>query len=552
MSESGCKEHLESLFEKYLNGDESSAKEFAAYVRLNADVPLHAQQLLAYKIQSPIDREAKAGLKVLEVCVRNSGKLFHNEIGKYRFLNELIRVVSPKYLGPRSNPEVKKRIVEIMYSWTIGLKEQTKILDAYSMLKKQGIVKQDPKFDERLMLPAPPPRERCSLIKDEAEEARLHKLITSSNPEDVALANEMIKTMYEKENTRIEKIGKKSMLIDQTKEKIKLMDYILNTNDGSAKSTMGQIYHDLENIRPQLFRLTAETEDDNDELMLILRLTDEVTRIINTCKEKHPQVIASSSSSPLSESNDILVGIDQSESTDPQTRRLQELGCDLDLLGIDDPIVEPNPTQKNNESTSSKHAAIDDLQQLNNVFMQNQFGYQPTQSKQTNGPAPTLVDLANGTPNPTPPSAPVVAPPSVSQSQTQIQPLSGIQFNVTDFKPSKTSRQLCEENGIRTLLMRGENKIESRPEVNVLLITIDSTCPKPIENLIFNAKVEKPYRIKCLQPSGNEFESFNPISSSSQRITQILLMGGRPKSLQWSLQFDLDDETINKTGSMEF
>jgi len=29
-------------------------------------------------------------------------------------------------------------------------------------------------------------------------------------------------------------------------------------------------------------------------------------------------------------------------------------------------------------------------------------------------------------------------------------------------------------------------------------------------------------------------------------------MGGRPKSLQWSLQFDLDDETINKTGSMEF
>lgn len=226
MSDSeGCKEHLESLFEKYLGGDDAAAKEFAAYVRLNADVPLHAQQLLAYKIQSPIDKEAKAGLKVLEVCVRNSGKLFHNEIGKYRFLNELIRVVSPKYLGPRSNPEVKKRIVEIMYSWTIGLKEQTKIVDAYSMLKKQGIVKTDPKFDERLMLPTPQPRERCPLIKDDAEEARLHKLITSSNPEDVALANEMIKTMYEKENTRIEKIGKKATLIDETNEK--------NNSDGS-------------------------------------------------------------------------------------------------------------------------------------------------------------------------------------------------------------------------------------------------------------------------------------------------------------------------------
>ena len=72
--------------------------------------------------------------------------------------------------------------------------------------------------------------------------------------------------------------------------------FLLNTQpikiNFSARSTMGQIYHDLENIRPQLFRLTAETEDDNDELMLILRLTDEVTRIINTCKEKYPQVIA--------------------------------------------------------------------------------------------------------------------------------------------------------------------------------------------------------------------------------------------------------------------
>ena len=38
--------------------------------------------------------------------------------------------------------------------------------------------------------------------------------------------------------------------------------------------------------------------------------------------------------------------------------------------------------------------------------------------------------------------------------------------------------------------MRGENKIDSRPEVTVLLITIDSTCPKPIENLIFREPMQ--------------------------------------------------------------
>ena len=38
--------------------------------RLNADVPVHAQQLLAYKIQSPIEKEAVAGLKVfIHTCI---------------------------------------------------------------------------------------------------------------------------------------------------------------------------------------------------------------------------------------------------------------------------------------------------------------------------------------------------------------------------------------------------------------------------------------------------------------------------------------------------
>ena len=47
MTDAACKEHLESLFEQYQSGETGAAKEFAAYVRLNADVPIHAQQLLA-------------------------------------------------------------------------------------------------------------------------------------------------------------------------------------------------------------------------------------------------------------------------------------------------------------------------------------------------------------------------------------------------------------------------------------------------------------------------------------------------------------------------
>lgn len=38
-------------------------------------------------------------LQVLETCVNNCGERFHHEIAKFRFLNELIKVLSPKVGG---------------------------------------------------------------------------------------------------------------------------------------------------------------------------------------------------------------------------------------------------------------------------------------------------------------------------------------------------------------------------------------------------------------------------------------------------------------------
>ena len=50
-------------------------------------------------MQSPQEREAIQALTVLEACVKNCGENFHKELGKYRFLNELIKIVSPKVSG---------------------------------------------------------------------------------------------------------------------------------------------------------------------------------------------------------------------------------------------------------------------------------------------------------------------------------------------------------------------------------------------------------------------------------------------------------------------
>ena len=55
-----------------------------------------ACRLLGHKIQSPQEREALQALVVVEACVKNCGEIFHKEIGKFRFLNEMIKLVSPK------------------------------------------------------------------------------------------------------------------------------------------------------------------------------------------------------------------------------------------------------------------------------------------------------------------------------------------------------------------------------------------------------------------------------------------------------------------------
>lgn len=53
----------------------------------------------------------------------------------------MIKLVSPKYLGNHTHSLVKARVVELLYTWTLDLKAEPKILEAYNMLKKQGVVK---------------------------------------------------------------------------------------------------------------------------------------------------------------------------------------------------------------------------------------------------------------------------------------------------------------------------------------------------------------------------------------------------------------------------
>uniref|UniRef100_A0A3Q0T6N3 VHS domain-containing protein n=1 Tax=Amphilophus citrinellus TaxID=61819 RepID=A0A3Q0T6N3_AMPCI len=69
---------------------------FYELINQETNGPQIAIRLLAHKIQSPEEKQALQALTVLEACMNNCGKRFHSEAAKFRFLNELIKVLTPK------------------------------------------------------------------------------------------------------------------------------------------------------------------------------------------------------------------------------------------------------------------------------------------------------------------------------------------------------------------------------------------------------------------------------------------------------------------------
>uniref|UniRef100_A0A7M4EVP3 Golgi associated, gamma adaptin ear containing, ARF binding protein 2 n=1 Tax=Crocodylus porosus TaxID=8502 RepID=A0A7M4EVP3_CROPO len=245
---------------------------FCDQVNANPEGSSLAPRLLAHKIQSPQEMEALHALTVLEMCVNNCGERFHSEVAKFRFLNELIKVLSPKYFGSWSSEKVKSRVIEIMFSWTVWFPQEVKIRDAYQMLKKQGLVKQDPKLLEDKILPPPSPRPKNSIFDvDEEKSKLLARLLKSSHPEDLQAANRLIKSMIKEEQEKSAKVSKRLNTLDDVRESVRLLEELLvqyRQRDLSAPD-LGRLQglsEHCEKLRPLLFRLASETVDNDEAL----------------------------------------------------------------------------------------------------------------------------------------------------------------------------------------------------------------------------------------------------------------------------------------------
>ncbi|KAM6905087.1 ADP-ribosylation factor-binding protein GGA3-like isoform 1-T1 [Xenentodon cancila] len=306
---------------------------FCDQVNKELEGPQIAVTLLVRKIYYSQEWEALQALTVLEACMKNCGRRFHNEVGRYRFLNELVKLVSPKYVGNSTPEKVKRKIVEMLYSWTIAFPKETKINEAYQALRKEGHVTHDPELPvDRTLIPSPPTRPKHPVFDNEDMGKLLAELLRSKNPEDLQEANRLIKNMVKEDEARVQKVTNRMHTLEEVNINVKLLTEMLThyDKDGSSdsdKEIIKELYERCDKLRRAAFKMATETEDNDATLGDILQASDDLSRVISSYKT-------------IFESQPINGDSEEPQSTAETTDTL------IDLSGLDAPTLpQPPPPQ---------------------------------------------------------------------------------------------------------------------------------------------------------------------------------------------------------------
>uniref|UniRef100_A0A8C2ITH6 Golgi associated, gamma adaptin ear containing, ARF binding protein 3a n=1 Tax=Cyprinus carpio TaxID=7962 RepID=A0A8C2ITH6_CYPCA len=482
---------------------------FCDQINKELEGPQISVRLLAHKIQSPQDWESLQALTVLEACMKNCGRRFHNEVGKFRFLNELIKIVSPKYLGDRVSERVKTKVIELLYSWSVALPDEAKIIEAYQMLKKQGIVAEDPVVPvDKTLVPSPKPKN--PVFDNEEKSKRLAELLKSKKPEDLQEANRIIKNMVKEQ-----KVSHRVSTLEEVNNSVKLLNEMLShfKRDESTqedKELLKDLYNDCDKLRTAVFRLATETDDDDSALGDILHASDDLSRVINSYKK-------------IVEGQTIMIDIPGSTASE-------------------------RISQSNYASFGSRELRAGE-ENIHPALTTFSF---PA------GITPVPSALTSAKPQSFAPDSPLfrslspTLPTSQSSSGSDIS-LSSVFVPLEAIKPSKECPVTAyDKDGVRVLLHFATDPPPGRPDVLVAVVSMLNTAPLLVKNVVLQVAVPKSMKVKLQPPSGTEMAPFNPFMPPSS-ITQIMLLANPLKEkvrMRYKLTFILGDRQVTESGEI--
>ncbi|XP_010288938.1 PREDICTED: ADP-ribosylation factor-binding protein GGA2 [Phaethon lepturus] len=582
--------------------------------QVNADIegPSLAPRLLAHKIQSPQEMEALHALTVLETCVNNCGERFHNEIAKFRFLNELIKVLSPKYYGTWSSEKVKSRVTELIFSWTVWFPQEVKIRDAYQMLKKQGMVKEDPKLPVDKILPPPSPRPQNSIFDTDEEKSKLlARLLKSNHAEDLQAANRLIKSMMKEEQEKSAKVSRRANTISEVSENVKHMDQLLESYkkqelSKSDQETLQTLSQRCEKLRPLLFRLASETVDDDEALAEILQANDKLTQALG----QYRQVAASHENgggggsatssadapacrtAPRRMKSYTLIDFSELEATaqspaeqfanittasrHSSTTSTCLLDEELKSLGLSNsPVVQKPPSDFGLAETPVHNGYSEIVSAVQALGLQEGWEDSCSEKNEFQGLADLLSPSSRTKTLPLDlspmklsfPDLPnrSMADTSFSSLGYELKPAASLHPASHDaslenlFVPliSITPSSICpltvyDKNGFKAMLHFSRDPAPGRPDVLVMVLSMLSTSAQPIKDIAFQAAVPKTMKIKLQPASSSELPAFSPLLPPAV-VSQVLLLANPHKDpirLRYKLAFTQGVQPFSEMGEV--
>lgn len=300
-------------------------------INLEADGAQISMKILAHKMLSPNQAEALNALKAVDACVHRCGSRVHNEVAKFRFLNQFVRLLSPKYNGEETSDDVKTQAVQMLFVWQKTMRYLPKFKQVYEMLKEQRVVMKDPELPFEPSAVSPP--SKLATFEDEEKANLLSQLLKSKNKEDLQAANRLIKSMVRSEDQKIERLNKRANDLEKAKSACRVLSDILTYSAGEPLSTheadlVQELFTTLVDVRPSLFRYAGEAaENDDSALVDILAVNDVVNKTVSQYKKLF----------------DAKLEGGRTEELVPVDGRSSHSDADISLLNVGDASESPSP-----------------------------------------------------------------------------------------------------------------------------------------------------------------------------------------------------------------
>lgn len=300
---------------------------------LNVSFPILLRPLSQFNVTN-----ALYPFQLLDECMSRCGAQFQSVVGRFRFLNELVKLVSPKYLAGQTNPQVKGKILDLLLLWTVQYPNETKVKEAYEMLLRQGVIHEDPNkvsIQRRIAVPHPPPQPNSA--DADPTSLKIKQLIQSKKPDrvDIHAANLLIQNFYEvekKKTLRVQEIKKGRLNVTVLDE---MLENVLITGQRTDQDDvlMKELYENCKQIQPTILLLTEEPNQVEQVMQEALETNDALVQVV----QKFESIVIANRRQNMDD--DVLIDMQMEGTTredviEPEEEVVVGVREDLDALDI--------------------------------------------------------------------------------------------------------------------------------------------------------------------------------------------------------------------------